>query len=238
MTRVRIAAIGAAALLSFWIPGCSSGGEGLALNAAELQNSLQEKLVQAGTPPTAVNCRRALPGVVGQTVRCEVVFADARRVDAVLTTTNVDGDTIDYEITGPELTKDQLDQRVATLAFAQSAACDSGLTGQPGDWAQCEVTAGGRTSNRTVTVRGVQGLMIDLAVTQMLPKPQLEDALLTRLTPTYGRRPDSAACLGDLMGEPGKTTECVVVFDGNPDTYIVTVTEIGGGTVNFKYESK
>lgn len=237
MTRVRMPAIVAAALC-VWIPGCSSGSGGSPLNPAELQNSLQEKLVQAGTPPTSVTCKRALPGVVGQTARCEVVFADARRVDAVLTTTNVDGDTIDYEITGPELTKDQLDQRVATLAFAQSAACDSGLTGQPGDWAQCEVTAGGRTSNRTVTVRGVQGLMMDLDVTQMLPKQQLEDALLTRLTPTYGRRPDSAACLGDLMGEPGKITECVVVFDGNPDTYVVTVTEIGSNTVNFKYESK
>ncbi len=237
MTRVRMPAI-VAAVLCVWIPGCAGGSGAVALNSAELQKSLQEKLAAAGTPPTSVSCKRALPGVVGQTARCEVVFDDIRSVDALLTTTSVDGGTIDYEITGPELTKAQLDRRVAALASAQSAACDSGLAGQAGDWAQCEVIMGGRTSARTVTVRDVQGLAIDLSVTQMLPKQQIEDALLTRLTPIYGRRPDSAACLGDLMGEQGKTTECVVIFDGKPDTYVVTVTETVGGTVNFKYESK
>lgn len=214
--------------------GCSRGSDsGGAVTAADLQKSLVDQLAAAGTPSTWVSCGKDLPGRVGAMTRCDVSFSPDTTVTAVLTTTQVRGDEITWEITGPELTKDQVTKRVAGLTSAQSATCDSGLEGRPGKWVQCQVTKNGVTLSEAVEVKDVLGLSLDLELTQAIPRQQLEDAVLTRVTPLYGRRPDSAQCAGDLPGVVGSTVACVVTNGDNPDSYVATVTGIPGGFVNF-----
>jgi hypothetical protein len=94
------------------------------------------------------------------------------------------------------------------------------------------------TLPQNVEVKRVRGLLLDLGVIPVLPRQQVESELLKRLTPAYGRRPDSAACVGDLTGEVGSAMECVVTSEGNPDSYVVTVTSVDGSALNFDYRSK
>lgn len=229
---------GFAVLLAVTV-GCSQdGGVVATVGAADLQKDLLARLAAAGTPPKSVTCEEGLTGVVGRTAECEVQITDTNSVMAVLTTLKAQGDNVDYEITGPRMTKAQLAGRVAALASSRSATCDSGLDGHQGDWTACEVEKSGVTVRQVVEVSEVRDLLLDLTVTPALPKRQAEDMLLAKLTPVLGFRPDSAECPGDLLGEDGGVMECVVTADGNPDTYVLTVREGIGSTVEFDYQNK
>lgn len=214
--------------------GCSRGSDSRAVvSATELQKSLVDQLAAAGTPSTWVNCPKDLPGRVGATARCDVRFSPDNSVTALLTTTEVSGDDITWEVTEPELTKDQVTKRVAGLTAAQSASCDSGLEGRPGEWVQCQVTTNGVSLNQTVEVKDVLGLTLDLSLTPAIPKQQLEDSVLTRVTAVYGRRPDTALCVGDLPGVVGTTVNCVVTLGDKPDTYVARVTGADGAIISY-----
>jgi hypothetical protein len=219
------------------LSGCSGGTDSPdSVSSVELQKGLVEKLAQTRIPTTWVNCPKDLPGKVGATTRCDVEFSSDNSVTALLTTTEVSGDTISWEITGPELTKDQVAKRVAGLMSAQVATCDSGLDGRSGDWVQCQVTRYGSTSIHTVEVKDVEGLTLNLGLTAVIPKQQLEESVLARLTPLYGRRPDSAECGGGLLGAVGETVRCTVTVGGNPDKFVARVTGASGGAVDFVVE--
>lgn len=238
MPAGRAAILAAVALIAAGIPGCAGKESAVGLSAADLQRDLSEKLAAEGTPAKSVACAKDLPAAVGRTTRCVVEFSPSDSIDAILTTTGVDGGKVSYEITRPELTREQLAKRVAAMAVAQSATCESGLDGQVGDWALCEVTKSGATVRQAVEVRRVKGLTLDLAVTQVLPKQQLEDELMTRLTTVLGRRPDKAECAGDLSGVIGTSMDCVVTLNDKPQPYVVTVTGLSGGVINFAYQLK
>ena len=231
---------GATALLAValvGVAGCSRGSDAHAsVSAAELQKAIIAKLAQAGTPSTWVNCPEDLAGEVGATTRCDVMFSSDNSVTALLTTTQVEGDRVDWEITGPELTKDQVTRRVAGLTSAQEASCDSGLAGRPGTWVQCQTTRNGLTIGQTVEVKDAKGLYLDLLLTPMIPKSQVEEMLLARLTVANGVRPTSAECLGNLSGTNGSRVECVVTLPGgNRDTYLLTVNSGSNSSINFEY---
>lgn len=227
----RAAALVAVGLVCVW--GCSRPASASPVSAAELQKSLVDQLNQAGTPSTWVNCPNDLPGRVGATTRCEVRFSPDNSVTALLTTTEVSGGNVKWEITGPELTRDQLTKRIAGLTSTTQVTCDSGLDGHPGDWVQCQVDKGGVTLAQTVEIKQVLGLALDLAVTPAVPRQQLEDAVMTRLTPAYGRRPDKVRCTGDLQGIVGTAVNCVVTSGDKPDNYVAMVTGVPGGMINF-----
>lgn len=240
MSRLAVLAASTAALAALGpgISGCSvSPGSAPPLAAADLQTQLSESLAASGAKPKSVTCTKDLPGEVGRSVRCEVVFSDTNSVEALVTTTTVDGDNLEYE-TSPKMTKSQLERRLGGITRAQSVTCDSGLDGIVGDWAQCELIKDGATSGRTVEVAEVNGLILDLDIVDVLPQDQVQDLLLGRLAASSGQVPDSVDCAGDLVGEPDNTLECVVTYGEKPTTYVLTVTGVDGGTVNFSYAIK
>ena len=217
------------------LSGCSGmTGSGAAVSASDLQKSLVERLAQAGTPSTWVSCPKDLPGRVGATTRCDVKFGTGNTVTALLTTTVVTGGKATWEVTGPELSKDQVTERVAGLTSAQSATCDSGLHGHPGDWVQCQVTTSGVTLNQTVEVKDATGLSLDLTLTPAMPKQQTEVLLRNKLAAKYGRPFESATCPGDLAGGRGATMDCVATSAGREETYTLVVADIGRGAMNFE----
>lgn len=206
--------------------------------SADLQSDLAAKLAAAGTPARSVSCPRDLAGAVGSTARCDVTLSDTDSVTVLLTTLGSENGTASYEITRTELTREQLARRVAAASAAGSANCEFGVDGQVGDFAQCEVARGGLTSPVTVEVKSVKGVAIDLAVKQVMAKQKVEDVLAARLTAALGRRPDSTVCPGELLGDPGATMECVATSGGKPQIYVLTVTGVGAGTVEFSYAPK
>lgn len=206
--------------------------------SADLQSDLAGKLAAAGTPPRSVTCTRDLAAAMGSTARCDVSFSDTDGVTVLLTSLGSENGTASYEITRAELTREQLAKRVAAASAAASAACDSGLDGQVGDFAQCDVARAGLTSPVAVEVTSAKGVVIDLAVKQVMAKQQVEDVLAARLTSVLGRRPDSVNCPGELIGDLGAEMECVVNSGGKPKTYVLTVTGVGVGTVEFSYAPK
>jgi hypothetical protein len=209
-----------------------------AVSAADLQQTLVGQLAGAGTPSTWVECSKDLPGRVGAVARCDVKFSSDNTVTAVLTTTQVSGDEITWEVTGPELTKDQVTRRIAGLTSAQSATCDSGLDGHSGDWAQCQIVRDGVTLNQIVEVKDAVGLSLELALTPAIPKHQIEDLLRNRLAAKYSLPFESATCPEDLVGLTGTTMDCVATSDGLRQSFTLVVTDTQNGNMNFEVAAK
>lgn len=216
------------------VSGCSFGSNSRAsVSAAELQKSLVAKLAEAGTPSTWVNCGKDLPGRVGATSRCDVSFDQANSITAILTTTEVKGDNVTWEITRPEMTKDQVAKRVAGLWQTDAITCSSGLDGNIGDWAQCDVAKDGVPMTQTLEVKAVQGLSLDITPTLAIQKQPAEDFLRSRLTPPEAQPLESVTCPGDLVGTTGTTMDCTVSIGGRQETYTLSISDAGNGTVSF-----
>lgn len=240
-TRMAVsgAAVAAAGVLGVVLSGCSVSFQTSKpeISATDLQSDLTDRLNKANNPAKSVNCTEDLKGEVGATARCDVVFSDTNSVEAVFTATKVEGQTVSYDI-APELTQEQLEKAVSGLAKAQSASCDAGLAGKVGDSTQCTVTADGDQSLRIIEVGNVDGLSMDLSVMQVVPKDQLADLLLQRITLDSGIQPDSVECMAGLPAKPGSTADCTAVTDGVSQPFVVTVTTVEGDTVNFEYKAQ
>ncbi len=228
----RTTALAAVGLLG--VSGCSWGSDSHAsVSATELQKSLVAKLAQAGTPSTWVNCGKDLPGRVGATTRCDVSFDQANSITAILTTTEVKGDNVTWEITRPEMTKDQVAKRVGGLWQTDAVTCSSGLDGNIGDWAQCEVSKDGMPMTQTLEIKAVQGLSMDITPTLAVQKQQAEDFVRHRLILPDAEPLESVTCPGDLVGTSGTTMDCAVTIAGRQDTYTLSISDAGNGTVDF-----
>lgn len=242
--RINIAA-GAVALtvlglLGTGLSGCSvkvETGKTNTVSGADLQQDLTDRLAAAGNPPKSVDCKDDLVGEVGKTATCDVVFSDTNSVEAILTATKVDGQTVNYDL-APALTEEQLQKSVSGLVSSPTVSCDSGLEGKVGATATCEVTINDVESKRLVTVSGVSGLSMDLDVALVATKSQVEDLLKQKMAADSGSGPESVACIDDIVAKAGNTVECVVTGGGSEQSYIVTVTTIENDTVNFDYAPK
>jgi hypothetical protein len=130
-----------------------------------LQSEIADRLTKAGQKPQSVTCREDLIGEVGETARCEVVVNPTNSFEPVVTVTGVDGTTIDYEMT-PAVSKEQLEAAVTRLVTAtgvrvDAVSCESGLDGEVGSVAHCNVVSEGVKVRRTVEVNNVDGLMMN-----------------------------------------------------------------------------
>ena len=190
-----------------------------------------------------MTCSEDLVGEVGKTTRCEVVMSPTNSFEPVVKVTGIDGSTINYEMT-PALSKDQLEKAVSRLvadaeeAQVDSASCESGLEGEVGAVAYCDVEAGGVQLRRMVEVTSVEGLMLNFDVLPVLIKADVESSLLDELESQVGQRPDSADCSGDLEGKPGKTVDCTIVAGPETTSFTLTVNTVEGSTINYSYEPK
>ena len=45
--------------------------------------------------------------------------------------------------------------------------------------------------------------------------------------------PESVTCPGDLVGTSGTTMDCAVTIAGRQDTYTLSISDAGNGTVDF-----
>ncbi|MCX2932961.1 DUF4333 domain-containing protein [Mycobacterium sp. CVI_P3] len=245
MVLPRLGAALAAALAGVALAGCSfhvSTG-GLSVSKTDLEKDISQRLEKAEKKPQTVTCKENLQGEVGKSTRCEVVMSSTNSFDLIVTATKVEGTTVSYDMR-PAMSKDQLDkevadlvsQRVAPNVTIDSVNCEGGLDGKKGDETQCEITAGGVTSQRTVAVTRVKGLMMYFNVLPVLDKAQVENSLLSQLAAQLGSRPDSADCTDDLEGKVGNSITCTVVAGPETQDFTVTVTDVNGDRINYDYK--
>lgn len=210
------------------------------VDTADLQADIAERFADAGERPESVTCKDPLVGEVGQTARCDVVMSPTNSFAPIATVTNVDGATIDYELM-PALSKEQLENAVTRLVAdtggppASSVSCATGLLGQMGEVARCDVTAGGMTLRRTAEVISVEGLMMNFDLVPILTKAEIETSLLDELARHLQKRPDSATCSGNLEGKAGNTVDCAVVAGPETAAFILTVTKVDGTNIDYSY---
>jgi Domain of unknown function (DUF4333) len=244
--RTMTAALGALITAGTLGSGCSVslGAHGKpTVSKGSLQTDIAERLAAAGERPESVTCKEDLVGEVGKTARCEVVMSPTNSFEPVVTVTRVDGATVDYEMT-PAVSKEQLEKAVSRLVTTaagvqvDSVSCQSGLQGNVGAVAHCDVDAGGVKLRRTVEVINVEGLMMNFDVVPMLTKAEVESSLLNELESLAGRRPDFAECSGNLEGKPGNTVDCTVVTGADTAAFTLTVTTVEGSKINYRYEPK
>lgn len=236
-------AVGALATLGALVSGCdasgAAGGKGVVGKDA-LQTDIAARLAKAGEQPQSVTCTEDLVGEVGKTTHCEVVLSPTNSFEPVITVTGLDGSTINYEMS-PALSKAQLERAVsrlvadATHAPVASVSCETGLDGNVGAMAHCDVDSGGLKLQRTVEVNSVDGLMMNFDVVPVLTKEEVASSLLDDFDRQQGRRPDSAQCTGNLEGRPGNTVDCMVVTGSDARAYTLTVTTVSGGSIKYSY---
>ena len=245
-TAIRLSvALAAAACTGAILTGCSFsiGGGKPVVAKSDLQKDISERLDKAGQKPQSVTCKDDLQGEVGKTTRCEVVLSDTNAFEPIVTVTKVDGTTVSYEMT-PAVSKEQLEKSVSNLVAGASGAkvdsvvCESGLEGKKGAEVRCDVTAGGVTLKRTVDVTKVDGLLMNYTVIPVLTKEQVQESLLDELANQLGQRPDSAECSDNLEGKPGNTIECKVTAGTEKQDFVLTVSNVDGDKINYRYDPK
>ena len=243
--RTVTVVLGGLAIVGAVLSGCtfSAGVNSTTISKDALQKDVADRLTNAGEKPESVTCSQDLVGEVGKTTRCEVVLGPTNSFEPVVTVTGVDGSTINYDMT-PALSKDQLGKAASRLvadaegAQVDSVSCESGLEGNVGAVAYCDVDVGGVQLRRMVEVNSVEGLMMNFDVLPVLPKGDVESTLLDELESRVGQRPDSAECSGDLEGKPGKTVDCTIVAGPETASYTLTVTTVEGSTINYRYKPR
>lgn len=241
----RIVAVTAAAatvgLLGTALAGCSAsvkvGSSGPpTISAADLQKKLTDQFTANKAVPQSVSCSDDLIGTVGKKATCEVVFSDTNAVQAVVSVTSVDGTTVNYDI-APALSREQLQKAVAGMASASTATCDSGVAGAVGETATCEVTVNGVASKRRVSVDGVSGLKLDLTVTVIASKQQVQDLLMRKLA-AEGQQAEAVECVADVVAKIGMAVECTVLNGGQSRPVVVTVASVDGDALELDYSAK
>lgn len=235
--KTSVVACGAVLAVAGLLSGCSATvATKSSVSAADLQKNLTDQLTEAGNAPKSVTCSGDLEGEVGKSTTCDVVFSDTNSVTATVTATGVEGTTVSFETT-PSLSKEQLEKAVSGLASTPSVQCDSGLDGALGETATCEVSVDGVAGKRLVTVDDINGLQMDLSVTQILPKQQIEELLMQKLN-ADGTAAETVECVGDVVAKSGETVECVAVTGNDQQGYDVTITTVEDDNVNFDVKPK
>ncbi|MET0452441.1 MAG: DUF4333 domain-containing protein [Mycobacterium sp.] len=134
-----------------------------------LQTDIAKRLSAAGDQPRSVLCNGDLIGEVGSRARCDVVVDDTNSFQPIVTVTRIVGDAIEYDLT-PALSQRQLEAAVARLdaetssVQPDSVTCDSGLVGEVGTVAYCDVVSAGVSVRRAVEVTDVSGLIMNFTL--------------------------------------------------------------------------
>ncbi len=162
----------AAVLIGATVSGChfsaSVGGGPPVVGKADVQKDITDRLTKAGQTPQSVNCSEDLVGEVGKTTRCEVVLSETNAIEPIVKTTKVEGTTVSYEMT-PALNQDQLQRQVGMLMKQNGMAvdtvtCTGGLEGVVGKETRCTVQGGGDTTEASVKVTEVNGLLMNFQI--------------------------------------------------------------------------
>lgn len=241
-----VAGCGAVAVGGLLLAGCSAKVETStsvskqgSIGAEQLQKDVSDRLGKTGLPPKSVTCKDRLAGEVGKTARCDVSFNDTNTIEAVLTATKVDGDTVNFDM-APAMTKEQVEKAVAGLAAVPSATCAGGLDGTVGASTKCDITKDGAASKLVAEVAQVDAakLGIELSVLTLLPKQKVEEVLMQELS-SDGTPVETVECVDDVAAKVGSAIECVSVTGNDRQGYDVTVTEAESlDNVDIDYEAK
>jgi len=239
----RVNSVAALTLSAAVLVSCSSPMSPDAVAAvtpADLQADIAHRLSDAGEKPESVTCKESLVGEVGQSTRCDVMLSATNSFEPIVTVTGIDDGSIVYEMI-PALSQRQLEQEVTRLVVDGGSpadtivSCLSGLLGQVGAVAQCDVRAAGTFLRRTAQVSSIEGLTMKFDLIPLLTKAEVENSLLDELATHLGERPESAVCTGNLEGRIGNTVDCTVSAAAERADLTLTVTAVDGAKIDYSY---
>jgi hypothetical protein len=150
------------------VAGCASDADSSpTVSKDALQRDIADRLIKGGQTPQSVNCRDDLVGEIGRTARCDVVITATNSFQPIVTVTGVSGGVVDYEMK-PALSQPQLEAAVARMVAAggppPAVACESGLVGDVGATAYCDIDSSGSRGRHAVRATRVDGLTIDFTL--------------------------------------------------------------------------
>lgn len=136
------------------------------------------------------------------------------------------GDTKASATNTPSISAEDLQKslasRISTATPPKSVTCASGLTGEVGKTATCEVVVNDTTSVQAITtVTKVDGGNIDYDFAPSMTKAQLEKAFAANVSA-------EVTCDAGLEGKVGSSTTCHVTKDGTTDDTAVSVSKVQG----------
>jgi hypothetical protein len=154
-------------------PTTAAAAPPLSRSAADLARDLSGQLTRGGANVRDATCPEDLQAILGQTVRCTVVFSDGQPVDLLVTVTSVEGGSMHYEFR-PEarpIAKALLEPKVSELLAEQtgsrplSTSCDGDLPPVVGQQVNCLVSTRSGTVPMTVTTTATAGGRISFSIT-------------------------------------------------------------------------
>ena len=93
-TRLRgLPAVAASGLIVFGLSACSS-----TVSTDDLEAKVEELAAKEGVDVDSVDCPDELPAEVDKSVVCTVTQTDGKELDLDVTTTSVDGDTVNFDV--------------------------------------------------------------------------------------------------------------------------------------------
>jgi len=93
-TRLRgLTAVVTSGLIVFGLSGCSS-----TVSTDDLEAKVEELAVGEGIDVESVDCPDSLPAEVDASVACTVTQTDGKEIDLDVTTTSVEGDTVNFGV--------------------------------------------------------------------------------------------------------------------------------------------
>lgn len=115
-----------------------------------------------------------------------------------------------------------LSGRISTATPPKSVTCASGLPGEIGKTASCDVAIDDNTAVQVnLTVTKVNGSNIDYDFAPSMTKDQLEKAFAAKAAA-------QVTCDAGLDGKVGASTTCQVTKDGTTDATTVSVSKVQG----------
>jgi hypothetical protein len=86
-------AVAASCLLVLGLSACSS-----TVSTDDLETQVEKLAVEEGVDVDSVDCPDALPAEVDESVVCTVTQKDGKELDLDVTTTSVEGDTVNFDV--------------------------------------------------------------------------------------------------------------------------------------------
>jgi hypothetical protein len=121
----------------------------------------------------------------------------------------------------------------------ENMTCPGDLEAVPGKSLRCEFTTGGQPVDAVVTVTSVENGTARYDVhTEARPvaKALLDQRVAEVLWEQADIAVDSSNCAGDLQPQVGGSVSCEVTSGSESGEFMVTVTSIDGGLINFSIE--
>lgn len=213
-----------------------------------LTDVLKTYLEEQGKPAESIDCPDALDADKGAQVECAAV-RNGLEYTVTATSNGADGNKVDVEYVVAEKPKrwprDWLARQLQVFlkdrrgAPADSVDCPDELAAGEGSEVECTFVDNGLEFTATLTAKGVDVGLRTADDPSRMTRKGLEAHVRKTEAESGGRNPDDVVCPEEgLITKVGETQRCLITTGAGQFDVTVTVTSVGGGTMEMDYNIK